>query len=117
MNLEEIRKKLKLEDITPEIANAEEATPTGGYVSDLLSEALANAPRGGILVTMQIHMNVVAVASHCELLAVIFAADRVPEEKVRKRAVEEGIKLYVSREQGFDIVGRLYKLGLRGGGE
>ena len=117
MNLEEIRKKLELEDITPEIKNAEEATPTGGYVSDLLSEVLAQAPRGGMLVTMQIHMNVVAVASHCELSAVIFAAERRPEEKVRRRAVEEGIKLYLSGEQGFDIVGRLYKLGLRGGAE
>lgn len=116
MNLEEIRNKLALQDITPEISNAETTEPTGGYVADLLSEVLAQAPRGGILVTMQIHMNVVAVASHCELSAVIFAADRRPEEKVRQRAIEEGIKLYVSGEQGFDIVGRLYKLGIRGGG-
>ena len=59
-------------------------------------------------------MNVVAVASHCELAAVIFAAGRRPDEAMRQKATQEGISLFSSPEAAFDIVGTLYNLGLRG---
>ncbi len=35
---------------------------------------------------------------------------------VKKKAVEEGLPLFVSAEPTFDIVGKLYGLGLRGQG-
>jgi hypothetical protein len=113
MKLGDLMGKLGLECLTPEVAtNA--ADVTGGYVSDLLSDVLANGPKGGVLITVQVHLNVVAVAVHAELSAVIFAMDRRPDELVRKKAIEEGIVLYVSRLTAFEIVGRLYEMGLRG---
>ena len=114
MKLGEIVEKLGLENLTPELKPSSTLEVLGGFASDLLSDVLANAPRGGILVTVQVHMNVVAVALHAELAAVIFSSGRVPEEKVRQKAVEEGIALYGSKESAFDVVGRLYALGLRG---
>ena len=113
MKLSELATKLGLESLTPQIMSGA-ADVSGGYVSDLLSDVLANAPKGGVLVTVQVHLNVIAVAVHAELVAVVFALDRVPDEAVQAKAVEEGIALYVSSASAFDLVGRLYELGLRG---
>jgi hypothetical protein len=114
MNLHEISTALGLEILSPRAASGPPAEVTAGYVSDLLSDVLANAPRRGVLVTVQVHMNVIAVAVHAELAAVIFAAGRRPEEDVRRKAEEEGIVLLGSKEPTFEVVGRLYALGLRG---
>jgi len=114
MKVSEIATALGLEDLTPELQGSDGADVTGAYVSDLLSDVLAHAPRGGLLVTVHVHMNVIAVAVHAGLAAVVFALGRAPEEAVRKKAADEGVRLYGSKETAFDLVGRLYALGLRG---
>ena len=114
MKLSEIAKKLRLECLTPELKSEAEADVTRGYVSDLLSDVLANAPQGGVLVTVQVHMNVLAVCLNAEVAGVIFAHGRTPDEAVRKRAVEERMPLYLSREPAFDVVGKLTALGVTG---
>lgn len=113
VKLAEIAEKLALQNLTPELGTAA-ADVTAGYVSDLLSDVLANAPKGGVLVTVQVHLNVIAVAVHAELAAVIFAAERAPDETVQAKAVQEGVVLYVSKASAFELVGRLYELGVRG---
>ena len=114
MRLMEIAAKLELENVTPELGTPLSVDVTRGYVTDLLSDVLAHAPRGGALVTIQTHMNVIAVSLHAELAAVIFASGRRPEEAVRKKAVEEHLPLYVAPKSAFELVGQLYALGLRG---
>jgi len=114
VKLNEIADRLGLEYLTPEITSPEPPDVSAGHASDLLSDVLANAPSGGVLVTIQVHMNVIAIAVHAGLAAVIFASGRTPDEAVRKKAVEEGVRLYASKEATFDVVGRLYGLGLRG---
>ena len=113
MKLAKIVNQLKLDRMTPELSN-EDIEVSGGYISDLLSDVMANAPRGGVLVTIQAHLNVIAVAVHAELAGVVFAAGRRPEEAVRKKAVEEGVRLYTTGASAFDVAGRLYEMGLRG---
>lgn len=113
MTLNELARELNLTCLTPELT-ASAADVSAGYVSDLLSDVLANGPASGVLVTVQVHLNVVAVAIHAELAAVLFAMDRIPEEAVRVKAVEEGLALYSSPESAFELVGRLYQLGVRG---
>ncbi len=114
MKLNDLILQLDLRCLTPEAVPDDSADLSGGYVSDLLSDALANAPGKGVLVTIQTHMNVVAVAVHADLSAVIFASGRSPEASVVRKAVEEKIPLFVSSASAFDIVGKLYSLGLRG---
>jgi len=113
MKLRDLVERLELQPLTPELGT-EAVEIREGYVSDLLSDVLANGPKGGVLVTVQVHLNVVAVAVHAELAAVIFAMDRQPDEAVRKKAAEEGIRLFVSEATAFEIVGRLHELGVRG---
>ena len=115
MRLPEIAEKLKLKDLTPGQPADPELDVVRGYASDLLSDVLSNAPSGGVLVTVQVHMNVVAVAVHAGLAAVIFSGNRAPEAEVRAKAEEEKVKLYAARESTFDVAGRLYELGVRGG--
>ncbi len=132
MRLQELAQVLDLQALTPGLdrpgdetgasagvetsTTALDADITRAYASDLLSDVLANAPSGGILITIQVHLNVIAVASHAGLHGVIFACGRTPEPDVIGRAAEEGLALYVSGADTFDLAGRLYELGVRGSG-
>jgi len=87
---------------------------TGGYVSDLLSDVLAHAEDGNIWVTLHIHQNIVAVAAHKGLCGIILIQGRDPEKDTVAKAEEEGIPIMVSSLSAFELVGRLYKAGIRG---
>ncbi len=87
---------------------------TSGYVSDLLSDVLAHADEGTLWVTLHIHQNIVAVASHKDLAGIILVQGRQPEKDTMAKAEEEGIPVLVSSLSAFELVGRLYKAGLRG---
>lgn len=87
---------------------------TGGYASDLLSDVLAHADEGCVWVTLHIHQNIVAVASHKDLSGIILVQGRQPDQDTVAKANEEGIPLMVSDLPAFELVGRLYKAGIRG---
>ncbi len=87
---------------------------TGGYASDLLSDVLAHAVDGNVWVTLHIHQNIVAVAAHKGLAGVILVQGRQPEKDTVAKAAEEGIPVMVSALPAFELVGRLYKAGIRG---
>ena len=114
MKLEDIAQELGFTELTPEVSGNRDTEIDRGYASDLLSDVLAHAPEGGLLVTLQVHLNVIAVASHAELAAVVFAGNRRPEDDVLAKAAAEGLALYSSPADTFDIVGRLYALGVKG---
>jgi hypothetical protein len=114
MRLQELVRALDLKELTPETIGDPQAEISAGYASDLLSDVLAHAPAGGVLVTLQVHLNVIAVASHAGLRAVIFSSSRVPDEEIVAKAADEGLSLYVSKADTFDVVGRLYELGVKG---
>ena len=86
----------------------------GGYASDLLSDAMANAAKGDLWVTMQKHVNIVAVASLNELAAIVLVNGREPEQATLDRAREERIPVVCTTRQAFDVIGILYGLGVRG---
>jgi len=115
MRLEELVQALDLTELTPAAPGGTDVEITQGYASDLLSDVLAHAPAGGVLVTLQVHLNVIAVASHSGLRAVIFSCGRTPDAEIVERATDEGLFLYGTEKDTFDVVGRLYALGIRGG--
>ena len=114
MTLGDIAAALDMKILTPELSVNGGAEVGRAHASDLLSEVLANAPSGGLLLTIQVHMNVIAVALHAGLAAVVFTSGAQPEEGVRVRAVKEGLPLLSTAEGTFDTAGKLYAMGLRG---
>ena len=112
MNLKDLVKEFSLETKTG--ADALDREVAAGYVSDLLSDVLAHAAEGSLWVTLHIHQNIVAVASHKDLAAIILVQGRQPEQDTIAKAREEGIPLLVSGLSAFELVGRLYKAGIRG---
>lgn len=111
MKLLDIVNSLSLEIRTPGADLSRDVT--GGYVSDLLSDVIGNARDGSVWVTLQSHLNIVAVASLKGLSGIILVNNRVPEEDTLRKASEEGVPIMTSPLSAFELVGRLYSLGLR----
>lgn len=83
---------------------------TGGYVSDLLSDVIGNAREGNIWITLQTHVNVMAVASLKELAAVILVKGAMPDNDTVGKSNEENIPVLSSGADTFTITGKLYEL-------
>jgi hypothetical protein len=112
VTVEALARALELRCLTPELDPSAEVS--AGHASDLLSDVLANAPSGGVWLTIQVHLNVVAVGLHAAQAAVVFTSGTLPEPAVVARAVEEKLPLYATGQSTFDVAGRLHALGIRG---
>ena len=88
----------------------------GGYAGDLLSDVIAHSRKGSIWVTIQTHPNIVAVAAMKELAGIILAGGREPDSDTLKKAEEEEIPILVSSLFTFELVGKLYQMGISGMG-
>jgi serine kinase of HPr protein (carbohydrate metabolism regulator) len=82
----------------------------GGYTSDLLSDVMGNADEGKIWITLQTHKNTIAVASLKELSAIILVKGFKPEEDTALQSEEEKIPILGSKEEAFELSGKLYQL-------
>jgi len=83
---------------------------TGGYVSDLLSDVIGNAREGSVWITLQTHLNIIAVASLKDIPAIIIVKGAVPEENTIKKSNEENIALLSTEKDTFTVTGQLYDL-------
>ena len=112
MKLKQIVEKLHLEVRVG--SNELDKEVNRGYVSDLLSDVLANSEKNDIWITLQLHPNIVAVASMKELSGIVIINGREPEEETVKKAEEEHIPIMVSKMTAFELSGKLYALSLSG---
>ncbi|PIU66096.1 MAG: serine kinase [Armatimonadetes bacterium CG07_land_8_20_14_0_80_40_9] len=112
MKLKEIVKELNLKVITAKDSLDKEVI--GGYASDLLSDVIANSKDSNIWVTLQIHQNIVAVASMKNLSGIILVNAREPEKDTVEKAEQENIAIMASNLPAFEVIGRLYALGICG---
>ena len=111
MKLNRIVKELRLE-VKSKVSDLDKEV-SGGYASDLLSDVIANAKEDNIWITLQIHQNIVGIATLKELAGIILVNGRKPEEETLKKAEEENIQIMVTELPAFEIIGKLYRL-LRG---
>src|SRR5512137_2814892 len=79
-----------------------------GYCGDLLSDVMANAPAGCIWLTVQGHVNIVAVAQLREMGAIVLTGDRDPDPDTVQRADLQGIPLLRRRRSSYELAGELY---------
>lgn len=113
MNLQEVVDQLNLTVLTQQDHDFSQVTPSGGYASDLLSCVMAGAQRQAIWVTLQAHLNIVAVAALLDISAVIISEGAMPEPETLAKANEEGVILLASDKPTFCVVGQLWELGVR----
>ncbi len=85
---------------------------TGGYAGDLLSDVIAHSGQGHVWVTIQVHVNIVAVAVLKEHAAILLANGRTPPEETIRKAGEEGVAILASDLPGYALCGKLYEIGV-----
>ena len=64
------------------------------YTSDLLSDVMANAEEGAVLITVQAHQNTVAVATLVGIRAILACASRPIPADMAEAARERGIAIF-----------------------
>ena len=85
---------------------------TTGYVGDLLSNVIAHAKEGSVWITVQGHLNIVAVASLIHLSCIIVVQDiPIPFDTIKK-ANEEQIPIFTTSDSSYKIVQKLLKIGI-----
>lgn len=108
MKLSEIAQKLGFNVLAGE--GALEREVTGVYSGDLLSDVMANSQSGQLWVTLQGHINVVAVAALRELSGILLVNSHQPAADTLAKAEEEGIPILQSDLPAYELCGRLYSL-------
>ncbi len=108
MNVRDVVEKLSLEVRTTQ-GDLGRAVK-GCYISDLLSDVMANAQEGELWITLQTHPNIVAVAALKNLAGIIITNKRNPEEETLKKAESEHITVAVSSLSTFEAGGRLFAM-------
>jgi serine kinase of HPr protein (carbohydrate metabolism regulator) len=84
----------------------------GGYASDLLSCVMAGAKQGFIWVTLQAHLNIIAVAALLDLSAVIVTEGAQPDPATLVKAQEQSVTLLCTEMTTYEVAGKLWALGI-----
>ncbi|MGC9325644.1 MAG: DRTGG domain-containing protein [Desulfomonilia bacterium] len=85
-----------------------------GFAADLMSDVLAFAKEGSILLTGLTNPLVVRTADTLDLRAIIFVRGKRPAADAIKLANEKNIPLLATRYIMFESCGRLFAAGMRG---
>ncbi|WZL74679.1 DRTGG domain-containing protein [Clostridiaceae bacterium 35-E11] len=111
MQVKEMAEKLNFRLMTKESEISKEIK--GLYCCDLLSWVMAHAKQGDAWITVQTHMNIVAVASLLELSCIIIPENIEVEEDTIEKANEENIPILTTELSSYQIFCKMYELGLR----
>ncbi len=108
MKLVEVVEKLSLDVKT--YTDGLQKEVTGVYVSDLLSDVMANSKDGNIWITLQTHLNIVAVAGLKGLSGIIIVNNRQPEKEIMEKADSEKVMIITTSMPAFEVAGKLYQM-------
>lgn len=78
-----------------------------GYIGDLLSFVMAHAKEGMIWITIQGHINTIAVASLIGVTAIILAENSEATPDMLEKAKENQIMVLSSKLSSFELAYRL----------
>ena len=112
MKVSELQALIGAENLTPEIAGDREITC--GYTCDLLSWVMAHGDEGMAWVTVQTHLNVIAVAVLSDMACVVLPEGIRMEEESLAKARDEGMAVLTSPLTAYEICGRLSSEGIPG---
>jgi predicted transcriptional regulator len=111
MNLKDLIKEFDLKPVAG--YKEDNIDVSGAYTSDLLSDVIANTKKGDIWITLQIHVNIIAVAHLKELSAIIIVMNKDVDKDTLEKANSENIPILKTDMTTFQISGKLYEYGIR----
>jgi len=112
MTVAELSNLIQARCLTPGLDAGREVTC--GYACDLLSWVMSHGEEGMAWVTVQTHMNVVAVAVLAEMACVILPESIDMEEESLHKAISEDMIVLSSPLTSYEICGRLNAAGIPG---
>lgn len=111
MNTKELAEKIGfklLNEGAPQTAEV-----TDGYVCDLLSWVMARGEAGMAWITVQTHLNVVAVACLHDFSCVIIPEEIEVPDGTLEKATEEGVPVYSCSKTAYQICCEMHALGIK----
>jgi predicted transcriptional regulator len=87
---------------------------SGVFVSDMLSDVMAGAQSGNLWLTIQTHKHIVPAANLVDVSAIVITGGKeIPQDTI-DLASRFNIAILRSKLPTFELVGKLYALGLGG---
>jgi imidazolonepropionase-like amidohydrolase len=106
LTIDELAGQIPFERIA--VPEGYDAPLAGAFTSDLLSDVVANAREGDLLITIQAHKNTVAVASLAAIRAIVIASGRPIPDDMIAAARQTQIALYRTSLNQFQASGLVY---------
>ncbi|MBM3860047.1 MAG: serine kinase [Verrucomicrobia bacterium] len=85
----------------------------GCYAGDLLSDVLASAKPDVLWITIQVHRNVVSVASMKDISTVLITRGRKLDSQTIAEAEQSGVTVLSTPLSSYEAAGKLWETGLR----
>ena len=99
MNVSDLVKALSLKVVS----KTTEKEVSGCYIGDLLSLAMSKVASGNVWITIQININVAAVASLTDAACVIIADGITPDPATVQKAQAEDVILLSSEKSAYQL--------------
>lgn len=109
MKVKEIADKLGLEKLTA----LHDKDVDGVYISDMISDIIANARPGNLLITVQVHANAIAAANLVDVCGIVVAQGKKPTDEVLRMADKAKISVFGTALGRWEVATKLYEAGLR----
>lgn len=82
----------------------------GAYTGDLLSWVMGRAKSDNVWVTIMSNVNVIAVASLCDVSMVILSENSILDDEAKSKAKMQDINVYSSEKTSFELCAEIGKL-------
>jgi serine kinase of HPr protein (carbohydrate metabolism regulator) len=110
MNCLEFAEKLQL---TPLCEKEGDIEIEGVYRGDLLSIVMAKAKKNYVWITIQTHINIVAIAELLELSCIIVVENMAVDNDTLDKAKELNIPIFKTSESAYQVACRLSDMGIK----
>ncbi len=84
----------------------------GVFVSDMLSDVMAGAKSGNLWLTVQTHKSIVPAANLVDVSAIVITSGKDIPQETTDLASKYNIAILSTELPTFDLVGKLYGLGV-----
>lgn len=110
MNISDFEEQLKLSSL---FESNKDINIEGVYIGDLLSIVMTKAKQNYAWITIQTHINIIAVAELLDLSCIIVVEDMEVEQETINKAKELSIPVFKTCESAYEVACRLHSMGIK----